>query len=345
MSDLIIEARNLTKTFPGGVVAVNALDLAVPRGAVYGLIGRNGAGKTTALRLLLGLLRPNRGTARILGADLLAAPRELRERVAYVSQAQQIHAWMTPAELCHYVSHFYTQWDADYARDLGRRFGLAWHRQTGVMSGGEQRKVSILLALAARPEVLILDEPAAGLDPLARRDLVDELIDVLSGDGACTVLFSTHIISDLERIADHVGIMDRGHMITSAPLEALQSGTRRVQVIFEDAAPPDDFAIPGAVRQKAEGPVVTAVAKLTSDTQLDSVRQIPGARVSTFPLGLEDIFIELFGDESRGEFEGEEGAAAVQAPGPMGGRLGWLWIVLAVVLILLLLLLLPGCGS
>lgn len=302
MSDPAIEARDLSKTFPGGVVAVNGLDLAVPPGVVYGLIGRNGAGKTTALRMLMGLLRPNRGAARVLGTDLWTAPIETRARVAYVPQLQQLHAWMTPEELCHYASHFYGRWDMAYAHGLARRFDVPWDYQVGVMSGGERRKVSILLAFAARPDVLLLDEPAAGLDPIARRELIDELIEVLSRVEGCTVLFSTHIISDLERVAEHVGIMDRGRMVAAARLDELQSRTKRVQVIFEGAAPPPGFAVPGAIRSKAEGPVVTAVVRLASDAQLDEVRRLPGVRVNVFPLGLEEIFIELFGPGSRAEF-------------------------------------------
>jgi len=302
VSDFAIEARDLSKTFPGEVVAVNGLDMEVVTGSVYGLIGRNGAGKTTTIRLLMGLLRPNRGTARILGADLWTAPREVRARVAYVSQLQQLHAWMTTKELCHYASHFYERWEQAYARDLARRFDLPWEQQVGLMSGGEQRKASILLAFAARPEVLLLDEPAAGLDPIARRELIHEIVDVLSRGDACTVLFSTHIISDLERIAEYVGIMDRGRIVTHARLEDLQSRTKRVQVIFEGAQPPADFVVPGAIRSTADGPVVMAVVRLSSDTQLDAVRRMAGVRVNVFPLGLEDIFINLFGPGSREEF-------------------------------------------
>jgi ABC-2 type transport system ATP-binding protein len=293
MTQPAIETSQLSKTFPGGTVAVSGLDMQVPAGTVYGLIGRNGAGKTTAIRMLMGLLRPNAGRARLLGADMWHAPWQARARVAYVPQEQQLHAWMTPGELCYYLSHFYERWDAEYAMRLVRRLGLAWDRQVGLMSGGEQRKVSVLLALAARPEVLILDEPAAGLDPIARRELIDELVDILSRDGGCTVLLSTHIITDLERIAERVGIMDRGRITTDERLDELQRTCQRVQVIFDGGAPPEGFSVPGAVRSRAEGPVVTAVVRVLSDTQLDTVRAIPGVRVNVFPLGLEDIFIEL----------------------------------------------------
>lgn len=304
MAEPVIEVRDLSKTFSGGVVALQGLDLAVERGAVYGLIGRNGAGKTTTIRILLGLLRANRGRARVLGTDMLRASPEERARVAYVSQDQQLHGWMTLGELCYYVSHFYRTWDAAYARDLARRFDLPWDRQVGLLSGGERRRVAIALAFAARPEVLLLDEPAAGLDPIARRELVDEIIDALGRGDGMTVLLSTHIISDLERVAEVVGIMERGHMVREARIDDLQTRSKRVQVIFPEA-PPEGFTIPGAVSSRADGPVVSAVVEMLSETQLDGIRALPGVRVNVFPLGLEEIFIELFGPKARREFAEE----------------------------------------
>lgn len=301
MNDIAIEARGLTRTFDQRVVAVNALDLEVPRGRVYGLIGRNGAGKTTLIRLLMGLLRPHGGQARLLGADMWTSDRRHRARIVYVPQAQQLHAWMTLEELCHYAGSFFERWDGSYARRLSGRFDLDWARQVGLMSGGEQRKAAVVLAFAARAEVILLDEPAAGLDPIARRELVGEIVDILSeGDGA-TILFSTHILADLERLAETIGVMDHGCIVREAALADLQARMRRVQVVFDGAGPPAGFSIPGALSTRIDGPVVTAVAELAGPEQLDPVRRIPGARVSEFPMGLEDIFIELLGaDSARG---------------------------------------------
>lgn len=299
--DAAIITRDLGKTFPGGVVAVHGFDLQVAAGNVYGLIGRNGAGKTTAMRLIMGLLRPDRGEATVLGQDLWTADRAHRARCAYVSQEQRLPRIMTIAELCRSCAYFYERWDPDYARDLAWRWGLAWDRQLGVMSGGENRKAAILLALACRPEVLVLDEPAAGLDPVARRELIDELVDALgSGDG-CTVLFSTHIIADLERIAESIGIMDRGRLLTAGRLDEFQSRTKRVQVVFPGDAVPDGFTIPGILSRQSAGPVLTAVVRLASGHILDEVRAIPGARVQEFPLGLEEIVIDILGPSARSE--------------------------------------------
>lgn len=300
MSDLAIEIRSLRKTFPGKVKAVDGLDMVVPRGVVYGLIGRNGAGKTTTLRILMGLLRPDAGFAYLLGGDVRTAAPPHRARAAYVSQSQQLYSWMTLEELGFYMAGFYPRWDIAHLGRLAQRFEIPRDRPIGLLSGGEQRKAAVVLALATRAEVLILDEPAGGLDPIARRQLVDEIVD-LAAAGETTILFSTHIITDLERVAEYVGIMDRGRMVNQGRLEDLHTSTRRVQVIFPGESPPAGFEVPGAVRSHSAGAVVTALARLESEGQLDPVRRMPGVRVQVFPLGLEEAFIDLLGPEMSSE--------------------------------------------
>lgn len=295
MDGCVIEARDLEKVFARKTIALSGLNMNVPSGSVYGLIGRNGAGKTTALRCLMGALQPTRGRATVLGADLRNAPIELRARVAYVPQTQQMHGWMSLGETCEYVAHFYPTWDDAYARTLAKRFELPWDRTVGSLSGGEQRKAATLVAFASRTEVLVLDEPAAGLDPVARRQLIDEIIDALAEGDGHTVLLSSHILSDLERIADRVGIMDNGRMLREAVLEDLRGHLRRVQIIFEDSGPPPGFSIPGTLRQTVEGPVLTALVELPGEDALETLRQQSGLRITEFPVALEDLFIELLG--------------------------------------------------
>lgn len=299
MNEWVIQAKDVTKTFPGGVVAVSALDLQVERGTFYGLIGPNGAGKTTCLRLLMGLLRPDHGTARVLGADMSAASRAIRARVAYISQAQHLPGWMTLSDLFRYVSHFYDGWDDSYAREFARRWGLVEERRIAQLSHGEQRKAAIIAALASRPEVLLLDEPAAGLDPIARRELIEELVSHMTRADGCTVLFSTHIISDLERVAESIGIMDRGRLMCSSRLDDLQSNTRRIQIIFDGDAPPPRFTVPGSLSCRISGPVLSAVTRIADTEYIESLRRTPGLRVQVFPLGLEEIFIELLSHGRR----------------------------------------------
>jgi len=220
---------------------------------------------------------------------------------------------------------------------------LGWEHQVGLMSGGQQRKVAILLALAARSEVLILDEPAAGLDPVARRQLIDELLDIITRGDGCTVLFSTHIFSDLERVAEHVGIMDRGHLISSGRLEDLQTKTKRIQVIFDAEEAPEGFTIPGAVRSRTEGPVVHAVVRLESESQLEGIRRMSGVRVNTFPLGLEESFIELF-DWDPHEEEEVDLLPQNLATASTGSSSGWILGIVIVIAVVLLLLLISGFG-
>lgn len=289
----VIQIRNLTKTFPGGTVGVTGLNLEIEAGTVYGLMGRNGAGKTTTIRLLMGLLRADDGEARIFGEDMREAGRALRGKVAYVSQSEQMPAWMTLRDLSRYVSHFYERWNKSFAEDLAIRWGISSLQPMGNLSGGEQRKAAIILALASEPEVLILDEPAAGLDPLSRRELINEVVGVLTRHTSATILFSTHIITDLERVAEWVGILERGRLVMHRPLDELHGSFRRVQVIFPGEAPPPQFTIPGAARTVVSGPVVSGVTEFFDAEHIEGLKRWPGVRVQVFPLALEEIFIEL----------------------------------------------------
>jgi len=299
MPAMAIEARGLCKAF-GDEAALDGLDLAVPEGSVYGLIGRNGAGKTTAIKLLLGLLHADEGNALVLGLDMWSATPLERSRVAAVLQDWQAYDWMSGNELCVHSAAFYPRWDDRYAFRLVDGFELttAMERPVGRLSGGQRRRLAVVLALAARPDVLILDEPAANLDPIARRGLLDALVDVLAAEPSPTVLYSTHLISDLERLADHVGIMHAGSMLAAGPLDALSASVRRVQLVF-DHVPQPDLSLPGALIMEVTGLVATAVVLGVSDAGLKALADRMGARLDVFPLGLEDVFVELVASAER----------------------------------------------
>ena len=291
--DPVIQISGLAKTFDRQVVAVNALDLQVRRGMVYGLIGRNGAGKTTTLRLLMGLLKPSAGKALLFGEDFWNASPPTRERVGYVSQQMSLPEWMTLEDLSRYCGHFYSAWDAAWARSLANRWDLPWERPIGLLSTGGQRMAALIGALAARPELLLLDEPGAGLDAISRQSMLSCLAEALQDERPATILLSTHQLSDLERLATHAGIMDHGRMLMEGSIDDWQSRMRRVQVVFEGDAVPDGFSIPGAMRSAALGPVATGVVRMADEAQLDGLRQLPRARVFVFPLTLEELFVEL----------------------------------------------------
>ena len=295
-----VQLRNVSKTFPGGTIGVTGLNLEIAPGTVYGLMGRNGAGKTTTIRLLMGLLRPDEGEALVLGQSMWDAPRSLRARVSYVSQSEQMPGWMCFRDLSRYVGNFYDHWNKSFAEDLAIRWGVSSLRPLATLSGGEQRKAAIILALAPEPDVLILDEPAAGLDPVSRRELVSEVVAAVSRHTEATILFSTHIINDLERVAERVGVLEKGRLVLNRPLDELQGCFRRVQVIFPGETAPPRFAIAGARRCNFAGPVVTGVTEYFGPEHIDALKRWPGVRVQTFPISLEEIFLEICRPEEEG---------------------------------------------
>src|SRR5262249_42709648 len=301
----VIEARGLTKVFQDRTVAVKDLDLQVRRGEIYGLIGRNGSGKTTALRLLLGLLKADSGEARVLGWDLCAAPGGIRRRVGYVCQGQNLPERASLEQLSWCLARYNERWDSGYACEMAGRWGLPWRRPLGWLSSGRQRQAAILVALAGRPEVLILDEPAAGLDPAARRELLAQIVDVLGEGDGWTVLLGTHLVGDLGSTAHHIGILYSGRMALSLPLETLLQQFKRVQVVFATDEPPADFAMPGQLSQTRSGPVFKAVVRWPNGCELDALRASVDARIQVFPIGLEEIFIEFFGNGPTAEVPSE----------------------------------------
>lgn len=290
----VVHLCSVTKSFREGPPVLDGLELKVARGEVFGLIGRNGSGKTTALRILMGLLRSDQGTAHVLGRDMWMADRRHRQRVAYVSQSQQLPDWLAIRDLARTSSGLYDTWSQPFLEEILHRWDLSFDQPISRLSGGNQRLAAIALALATRPEVLVLDEPAAGLDPIARKDLNQCLIEVLGEGSGCTIVLSTHLLADLERLATRVGIIEEGRIVAEGAVEDWQRTMRRIQIVFSQEQPPRDFFIPGAIRSRTLGPVVSALARIEDDSQLDALRTIDGARLYIFPLTLEELFVDWF---------------------------------------------------
>ena len=290
--EYVIEAENVRRAF-GGVEALRGLTLRVPRGSLYGFLGRNGAGKTTAIKTIAGLLRPDSGTVRVLGADPFAFTPDERRRVGYVSEKQVLPAHMTVGALLKFTASFYPAWDHELVRRLVDRFRLGEKRKVAALSQGGQRQVAFLMALAQRPELLVLDEPASTLDVVARREFLDEVLDVLR-QGGPTVFLSSHILSDVERVADQVGILADGVLRVSEPLDALKETVKRIRFhSFRNGAA--EVSLPGAFRQSrsADGRELLVTARMADDGAAARAALDAGASYEVEDLGLEDIFVEL----------------------------------------------------
>ncbi len=216
-SDSVVCVDHLTRRF-GKTIALDDLSLRVPRGTVFGIVGANGAGKTTLLRHLLGLLRPQTGTVRIFGRDPIADPVGVLGRIGYLGEENDLPPWMRVRELLHFVRAFYPSWDDAFAEELRRSFALDPAAIVGELSRGQKARAGLLVALAYRPELLILDEPSTGLDPLARRDILAAVLKTVAQEGG-TVLFSSHLLDEVERVSDHVALLNHGRVMVQGPLD------------------------------------------------------------------------------------------------------------------------------
>ena len=228
MSEPAIELQGVSRAF-GALTAVDGMDLSVPSGSIFGLIGPNGAGKTTTIRMIVGHLHPGAGSVRVLGEDPWRHDEETRRRVAYVSENMALPGWMTPRAACGFCAPLYPGWDAALADALLRQFRLEEAGAFATLSKGQKRTACIVLALAQRPDLLVMDEPASGLDASVRRDFLERLLDAACEDGH-TVLLSSHIITDLERVVDRVGIICGGRMRLAGELDALKASARKLHL-------------------------------------------------------------------------------------------------------------------
>jgi ABC-2 type transport system ATP-binding protein len=223
---LVVSIRNLRKSFGSKVVLEN-VSLEVPRGQTFALLGRNGAGKTTLIRMLLGLLPADGGSARLFDRDPALEPIEVRRRVGYLAEDQVMYGWMTPLELCRFLEPFYPSWEMRMAQDYLDRFEIPRHGRIRHLSKGQTVKLGLAVALAHRPELAILDDPAIGLDPIARKEFNRDLVEHLQAEGR-TVIYSSHLLDEVEAVADAVAILHNGRIARHAPTEVLRDEVKQV---------------------------------------------------------------------------------------------------------------------
>jgi len=220
----VIDVTELTRRFDSKT-ALDSVTLSLPRGAVYGLVGANGAGKTTLIKHILGLLRAQSGSVRVFGLDPVADPVGVLSRIGYLSEENDLPGWMRVDELIRYSRAFRPAWDDEYAEELRESFALDPAAKVKNLSKGQKARAGMLIALSYRPDLLVLDEPSSGLDPIVRRDILGAIIRTIAHEGR-TVLFSSHLLEEVEQVADHVTMINKGKIVLSAPLEDIRESHR-----------------------------------------------------------------------------------------------------------------------
>jgi ABC-2 type transport system ATP-binding protein len=289
-SDFVIETEGISRSFDG-THALRNFTLRVPRGTIYGFLGRNGAGKTTAIKILAGLIKPDQGSVRVLGVNPFEFTPEDRQRVGYLSEKQILPPNMKVGKLIAFCAQFYPRWDQALVDRLLASFRIDPKKKISALSQGAQRQVAFILALAQRPELLILDEPASTLDVVARREFLDEVLDLLRQDGP-TVFISSHILSDIERVADHIGILADGALKISEPLDRLKETVKRVR-FYGFRQDPAAFSLPGAFRSERWGNEWLITLRIEDQAILDRPAREWGAQCEIQDMNLEDIFVEF----------------------------------------------------
>jgi ABC-2 type transport system ATP-binding protein len=303
--DYVIETRGLTRYF-GSRKVVDMLDLRVPRGCVYAFLGRNGSGKTTTLRMLMGLLEPTRGSASVLGHDSVRLPPVVRARIGYMSESHFVYRWMKVRECAAFQSQFYPRWNQRIFDAAIDHFRLSRKARAANLSRGERAGLSLALTLAPEPELLILDDPAIGLDPAARRSLLESMVYV-TRQSERTILFSSHLLSDVERVADYVGVLDRSVLRVSCPVDIFRGHVQQFVIRFPAQAPPLP-AIPGllhAWRSPGELRVTVANPDESSRTAIAALAAQGGAAAGAVietPVNLEEALIGYLGERGEKHF-------------------------------------------
>ncbi len=290
-----IELVGLSKRF-GRTLAVNNLSLKIPRGSTFGLLGPNGAGKSTTIRMLMGMLFLTSGEARLLGVDVAADPVQVKQRVGYVPETHHIYRWMRVGEVLGFCKSCFHSWNDQTCREMLDLFGLDLEKKVKHLSKGMQVKLALLLAVSHEPELLLLDEPLSGLDPIAREEFIDGVLRAICDRGQ-TVLISSHMLDDVRRLADTVGILYEGQLLLHGNLDALLTSTKRICATLRDGCQPKPTP-EGTVWQRIQGREWTITVRDFSPEKVQQVQAIDGVeQVRVVDLGLE----ELFKDFIRGQ--------------------------------------------
>jgi ABC-2 type transport system ATP-binding protein len=296
-AEAVVAITDLSRRF-GPKTVLNNVSLYVPRGSVFGLVGENGAGKTTLIKHILGLLRAETGTVRVFGLDPVADPVRVLGGIGYLSEQPDLPGWMRVDELMRYTQAFYPTWDMAYAERLRAQFGLDPAQRLKTLSKGQMAKAGLLAAQAHRPDLLLLDEPSSGLDPLVRRDILEAVIRTVADEGR-TVFFSSHLLEEIERVSDHIAMVHQGRMVLYGSLDEIKAQHRRFTIHFEtgQTAPP---VIAGALCVSGNGKEWTVMCNGARNELPAIVENLGGRIVEEHAPSLNEIFVAHAGTVALG---------------------------------------------
>jgi ABC-2 type transport system ATP-binding protein len=312
MSDFVIRTRNLTKYF-GAKCVVRDLNLNVPRGSIYGFLGRNGSGKTTSLRMILGLLTPNWGTSTILGYDSQQLPPEVRARIGYLAEGHPVYGWMRVKDAEAYQSRFYPKWNHELFSSVLEFFRVDPRNRARSLSRGERAGLCLAMVLAPEPDVLVLDDPAIGLDPVARRSLLESMV-YATRKADRTIIFSSHLLADIERMADHIAVLDYSILRAECSLDTFRSCVQQFVLTFP-AKPPDPSSIRGLIQSTERGNQLRlTVVNVTQETRT-ALERLGATQIHEVRISLEDSFVSYLGGRVENGKRLESSEAATMAGG------------------------------
>ena len=286
MDKSAIEIQSLQFSY-GRKKVLQGVNLEVPAGSIFGFLGRNGAGKTTTIKLLLGLLKPESGTCKVNGLDPQTEAIAVRRVVGYMAEDQQMYGWMRIEQIVKWVASFYPTWDDELTNRLQDMLELPARSKVKTLSKGQNSRLALLLALGHRPKVVILDDPTLGLDPIARKDFLRHVIDLLQSNGV-TVFFSSHLLYEIEPVADHVAILDKSVIVKASKTEQLRESVRKF--VFAPKPEADFGRLAGVLDVVKAGGNVSVTIEDCNEDKRAALKAMANGGMQETGLNLDEIF-------------------------------------------------------